>query len=287
VSPTRDRPARNLQGLERWISEWATELSEPAGRLRHRLAVLTLSAMLDTCTDNSDGPLFALKGGSALEVRYSTAARVSRDVDLVFRGAIGDAISSISDATARGWSGFTGRVRDPQPLSIPWASVERLRLPVQLSYLGKPYVTLSLEIVISQVCESEAVASISLGPVGLDSPNTVPCLSLRYQVAEKLHACTVTLDGERINDRVGDVMDLILIEDLSGDGGYIPRQVRAACVEVFEQRSLHPWPPVLTVQPTWRTLWSNLVDDNGFHITSIDEAVARVNGLIGTIDAAT
>jgi hypothetical protein len=80
-------------------------------------------------------------------------------------------------------------------------------------------------------------------------------------------------------------MDLILIEDLSLTGPDYAK-ARTACVEVFAERAHQPWPPVITVQAGWPTLWRNLVDENRFYVTDVADAVSRANALIERIDAA-
>jgi hypothetical protein len=244
-----------------------------------------VAAMLDGYRDDNGLSLFSLKGGSALELRFPGSARVSKDVDLVFRGSADGAVSALRSAMSQGWGLFTARVMDPEPLSIPWLSVEGVRIDAKLSYAGKPYNTLILEVVTAVLGEIEYVKSISLAPVGLEPPEAVPCLSLRYQIAEKLHACTDQLDGAHINDRASDLMDLILIEDLVGHQGLDFPSIRAACSEVFSYRDRHPWPPLVVVQPTWPEIWAGLVSEHGFYVTDINQAVHRVNNLVTAIDA--
>lgn len=283
MSPRKERPAGNLAGLNRWISAWADESSVPAGRLRRRIGVMVLIGMLDRVRGDDGLHRFVLKGATALEVRLPGEARVSRDVDFLYRGALGDVHSSLFAAVESGWGGFSGRVLDPEELSIPWDDVDGHRIAVKLTYKGKPFVTLALEVVTTLNAEFDLVTAISLENVGLDPASEVPCLSLRYQIAEKLHAVSDRLDGERINDRVGDLMDLILVEDLLLSGADWTR-IRSACVEVFTHRDRQAWPPVVEAQPTWPGMWSNLVDTNGFYVAAVEKAASRVNALVERID---
>jgi hypothetical protein len=242
--------------------------------------------MLDRCVDDAGLSLFALKGGSALEMRFPADARVSRDVDLVYQGSVEAAVSALSDATSRGWGPFTARTMDPEPLSLPWSDVAGVRIEVKLRYAGKPYGTLALDVVTASLGEVEYVDATSLAPVGLEGPARLPCLSLRYQIAEKLHACTDPLDTERVNDRAGDLMDLILIEDLVGPSGLDLPGIRSACVEVFRHRDRHPWPPLVVVRSTWPAIWAGIVGDHRFHVTDVHRAAGRVNDFITAIDGA-
>lgn len=284
MTTPRDRPARDVRGLQRWISGWAHASPETQARIQRRIALVAIAAMLDGARDPLGDPLFVIKGGSALELRYESKARTTQDIDLEFTGTLDEIHEVVAACVVAGWSGFGGRVLDPQPLSIPWGSVTGQRLSVHLSYLGRPFANVPLEVVTRKSPHVEYVHSLRLDPVGLPSPDPIPCLSLPYQVAEKLHACTDPLDGERTNDRVSDLMDLILIEDLSPDLDL--SDTRMACVAVFEERSTHPWPPVVSFSPQLEQLWNALVADTGFSITSLTDATERVNSSIAEIDRA-
>ena len=173
----------------------------------------------------------------------------------------------------------------PTHRNVPWGSITGQRLTVHLTYLGRPFTKIPLEVITRASPEIEYVHSLRLDPVGLPSPDPVPCLSLPYQVAEKLHACTDPLDGDRTNDRVSDLMDLILIQDLSPDLDLAA--TKAACVAVFTERSTHPWPPVVSFPPELDPLWASLVTDTGFSVDRLSVANQRVNDFIAAIDDAT
>ena len=284
MTTPRDQPARDVRGLQRWISTWADASSETQARIQRRIALVAIAAMLDRARDDYGDPMFVVKGGSALELRYRFRARATRDIDLEFTGTLDEIHEDVTACVVAGWSGFSGRVLDPQPLSIPWGSITGQRLTVKLTYLGRPFASIPLEVVTSNSPEFEYVHSLRLEPVGLPSADPIPCLSLAYQVAEKLHACTDPLDGERVNDRVSDLMDLILIEDLSPDLDL--SATKTACVTVFTERSSHPWPPVVSFSPKLDQPWNALVADTGFSINSLTDAAKRVNSLIAAIDHA-
>jgi hypothetical protein len=126
---------------------------------------------------------------------------------------------------------------------------------------------------------------VTLDPVGLPNPPDVPCLSVRYQIAQKLHACTDPLDGQRPNDRAHDLADLILLEELLDDNEL--GDVRAACIDVFNVRAKHPWPPALVPPDHWPALWTAIVDQDDFPVTALIDAVERVRTLISRIEATT
>ena len=286
---SRARPARALSGLERWLQEWAVHEGVAAGRLRRYVMVLVVAAMLDAVRDTEDEPRFLLKGGTSLELRFGHRARASRDLDTVFRGELDDAIALVEQAVARGWMDtFGGRITGVSEVNVPGLRVKPRRFEVKLTYRGRPFGTLPMEVSPPEgktADEYDVVEVRPLAPVGLEAPQDVPCLALRYQVAQKLHACTDRLDGGRLNDRARDLADLIVIDQLAlAELDLAP--VREACVEIFGGRARHSWPPAIEVFPGWDALWADIVLDEDFPVEDIGEACALVRDLVNRIDAA-
>ncbi len=120
--------------------------------------------------------------------------------------------------------------------------------------------------------------ALSVAEFGLTGPAEVTCLSLRYQIAQKIHACTERFPN-RENERVHDLIDLQLMEELIEDYS----RVKAASVEIFDLRQTHSWPPTLTVEPTWPDTYRELAVELDFPTKDLDEAVARVQALIDRI----
>ncbi len=122
--------------------------------------------------------------------------------------------------------------------------------------------------------------ALSVSEFGLTGPAEVTCLSLRYQIAQKIHASTERFP-DRENERVHDLIDLQLMEELIEDYS----RVRVACIEIFELRRTHSWPPTLTIEPTWPDTYRELAAELDFPTKDIDEAITRVQGLIDEIHA--
>jgi hypothetical protein len=127
-------------------------------------------------------------------------------------------------------------------------------------------------------------AAVSLAPVQLAEAEAIPFLPIRYQVAQKLHACTEDLGEERPNQRARDVADVLLIEELALNDVQMSG-LRDACVEIFGLRGKHPWPPTVVPWPGWDDIWNRLVETERLDY-SIAEAVARVQDLVDRIDSA-
>ena len=47
MTTPRDRPARDVRGLQRWINWWADASSETQVRIQRRIALVAIAAMLD------------------------------------------------------------------------------------------------------------------------------------------------------------------------------------------------------------------------------------------------
>jgi hypothetical protein len=285
VSLSRDRQPGDRSHLQRWLTEWAAAEGVPAGRLQRRVSVLVVSAMLDHLRDEDGNHRFVAKGGAALEMRFGSRARTSKDFDAVYRGVLDDAVAEVDEAVGTEWHGFVGRVTKVSRVEVPGLAVQPVRFEVKLNFKGKPFGTVPMEVAApeGEVLSRVDTVEVSLDPVGLPAPPTVSCLSVRYQIAQKLHACTDPLDGQRPNDRAHDLADLILLEELLDDAEMA--DVRSACLDVFTIRDRQPWPPALVAPPHWPALWEAIVEEDRFPVSDLADAVERVRTLIRRIDS--
>lgn len=135
-----------------------------------------------------------------------------------------------------------------------------------------------------EATESELVpVEIGIADFKLDGPEKVACLSLRYQVAQKIHAVTEQAGG-RINHRYWDLIDLLLQRELLG-GDLI--RVREARFEIFTGRDLHPWPPELMVPKEWHGPYAAVAEELEADLPpDVDAAAEAVRNFIAAIDGA-
>ena len=156
-----------------------------------------------------------VKGGSAIKMRYGNArTRYTTDLDTatatdpaIYTGLLGAALE-------RGWEGFTGRVvpREPaRPAGVPEEYVMQ-PFDVRLSYLGKPWCTVPLEVGHDEIGDADAAdwadltdAATIFEKLGFPAPGRAPLMPLEHQVAQKLHAVTGA------GDRVRDLIDLQVV----------------------------------------------------------------------------
>jgi hypothetical protein len=228
-----------------------------------------------------DGPRFLVKGGVSMELRLGLRVRATKDVDLVFRGEADEMVDALEQAFEEPYSGFTFR-RKGELKDIRDASSRRLE--VQVSFGGRDWQTLQLEVAKPEADEIEVVlVAVGISDFGLEGPEQVACLSLRYQVAQKLHAVTEQ-PPDRPNLRFWDLIDLMLLEGLIGEN---VGHVREAAENIFAGRGTHDWPPALVVPQAWRAPYARAAEETDAVIpATVEEAADRVRALIGRIAAA-
>ncbi|MBG6055318.1 hypothetical protein IWX81_001729 [Salinibacterium sp. CAN_S4] len=144
--------------------------------------------------------------------------------------------------------------------------------------------------------EAEAVEPPPLGGFGLPDPDTLVGIAMRFQIAQKLHAVTDPHDPPAsVNDRVRDVVDLLLLRDLAAATGSPTRaEIREAATAVFSSRAdeaaelglrQRTWPPVAVAHSHWSADYPRVAESAQFTIP-LDEAVAALNEWIEQIECA-
>ena len=248
-----------------------------ADRLRRWVSTMILLGALGRVGD--DAHRFLLKGGVAMELRLRLRARATKDIDIIVipdRNA--DILEVLQDALDEPYLDFAFRLTDSRPIERTPAQ----RMSVKMTYRGKSWATLQLEASGPEAGsdETEQIGAFSLTQLGLDGPDEVACQSLRYQIATKLHAVTERFD-DRENDRFRDLIDLLLLRDLEPD----LTPLAEACRDVFTSRGKQPWPPRLTVEPSWPDEYRALAFDLDFAVGDVTEAATLVQELIDQIAA--
>ena len=139
-------------------------------------------------------------------------------------------------------------------------------------------------------------ATPSLSHFGLPSPDALVGIALRFQIAQKFHACTdLHAPPHAVNDRPRDVVDLLRLRHLlASDAATTDVDLRAACQAVFDIRAAEAdelglvprhCPPVVQTHPLWLDDYARAASDAGLTVT-LDDAIAELNDWIGKLDAA-
>jgi Nucleotidyl transferase AbiEii toxin, Type IV TA system len=272
----------DVSHLQRLIGDHAADRKMPPARLQRWLNAMIVTAVLDRVRDEHGDPIFLLKGGVAMELRLQLRARATSDYDAAFRTRTEEVIDHLDEALAQPWNSFNLTRDAPEIIKNTKAVQIRLRLSYKRRSWGSVYLQMA-PVEGKMGREHDCVEAMSLDPLQVPLPEAANCVSLRYQVAQKLHACTEVFDEGRENDRFRDVMDILLVEDLLYDIGLA--HVREACVDIFTVRNKHTWPPTVTVYDSWRIPFAKLARENRFTPEDIDEAAAALTKLIAAIEA--
>jgi hypothetical protein len=282
--PARNKPPHNTSVRGRWLTESANHSGTTAGRLRRWLGFMIVAAMLDNARHLDGGePTFLIKGGVAMELRIGGSARATRDLDAALRAAISELAEHLDPALRAGFGDFGATRTELEPIRDTGA----VRCDIKITYRNRPVVTVPVEVAeveASMGSEVDHVPTRPFSDLGIEGPASAACIGVRWQIAQKVHACTERLDDVN-NDRFRDPLDLQLLADLVDDPEW--PAVRVACVEVFQSRESHAWPPTLTIPDDWADGYHALAIEAGFTVHDVDQAAVAVRAIVDRIDRAT
>ena len=261
------------------MDAYAREHGLPPKRARDWISYMILGGHLERASASSEGPRFAIKGAVAIEMRLPDKARATRDIDLVVDNPPGDElVAALRNALDGEYQGFTFRVKGDSH-EMPNATV---RVDVALEYRGRSWATVQVDLSAREGArtEVELVEPLNLEPFGLETPEALPCLSLRYHIAQKIHAMTEPArDDETPNERFRDLVDLLLMRELTSDQG----GVREACIELFGIRGTHAWPPDFDPPEFWEEPFRALAEAVELPVVRLEAAVREAQVFIDDI----
>jgi hypothetical protein len=278
--PPKRMPSQ-VAHLERLLQSYGRATGIAPNRVRRWMTMMVMIGALDRVQADPDQPLFLVKGGVAMELRLRQGARATRDLDMVFLGEPGQLFGVLDAALAEPYSLFSFQRGPAEPIG----TTSSQRLDVKVAFNSRSWATVRVELSPPEGRagdEVQLLEAISIEHFGLIGPDTVRCLSIRYQIAQKLHACTEVFPDGRENDRFRDLIDLLLLRAL--DPGVVA--IRDACVDIFASRATHSWPPALTPPTTWAEPYARLARELEFAVVDLDEAIVAVREFIAEIDEA-
>jgi nucleotidyltransferase AbiEii toxin of type IV toxin-antitoxin system len=272
------QPPRTVQVLNKWVDAYARQHETTPGRMRNWVSYMILGGALERAGFAGAGPKFTIKGGVALELRLRSVARATKDLDLIFNSPTGELVEELETALEPPYEGFTFR-RKGEPNRMPNGAV---RVEIALQYSGRPWDTVRIDIARYEADGTavEMVDAISLAPFGLRGPESLPCLALPDQVAQKIHAMTLPPPEDRRNERFQDLVDLLCLRELISDYG----AVQTACKKIFAYRTTHPWPPFFEPPKHWEGPFERMATEVGLPITDIYQAAFEIRHFIHSID---
>lgn len=293
----RNKAPVTVRALETWIQQAESKSGIGARRLGWLLASSVLISALQREFHFDDNPRFLIKGGAYLELRLGLKTRATKDIDTLFRGDFSQCLEVLDLALADPFGEITFQRSEAEQIAIPMGTVGPIhwpiRLHVSLMIRGRTWRRLILEISPDEAGAGEQVdlfPSPSLSHFGLDTPETTAGIAMAYQVAQKIHACSASHEPKRPNDRVRDVIDLLLLKDaFFGEDKGID-SLAAACWKIFETRTrrMDPsrattWPPSLIAHAHWKRDYKVYAKDVGFDF-DLNQAVDALNAWIKQID---
>jgi hypothetical protein len=279
--PKRKRPT-NVRVLRDWVRDYATHTDQAETRVSRALSFMLVQLMLERARTAEGDPEFIVKGGVSMELRLGLEARATKDFDAIFASGFERWLAALDRALAEPVDGFTFARSEP----VAIRQTNTFRVVVAIDFKGRRWGQVRLEVAPAEaahVLDVDQVAPFDIGQFGLTRPRPVHVAGLPYLIAQKLHARTEVFDGAE-NQRVQDLMDLLLARDLLGTRGL--RRAREGCVAIFTGRGKHTWPPEVIVYPSWPPVFAKLAADESFPISDVDQAAELVRRFIRERDNA-
>lgn len=277
----RPNPPKSARILTQWVDRSARAKGRAPGRVRSWVSFEAIVGSLRRAgVARTGGPKFTVKGGVAMELRLGDRARATKDLDLILDSEGTDALQELAVALEAPYEGFTFLIKG-EPHLMPNGAV---RVEVAIRYRGSSWDTVPVDISRreGESIDVELVPVTLLAEFGLRSPDSIPCLPLAFQAAQKIHALTEPHTQERPNNRFRDLVDLLLlrpdIPELHG--------LRTACHAVFSFRGTHPWPPFVEAHEHWIAPFGAMARNFGLYVTDLHQAVIEAREFLHAIDAA-
>jgi len=267
--------------LEDRLKQLARAQGTDLMRLRREVAFDRLLVRLFAAPD----PPWLLKGGYAFELRLGTHARATKDMDLTIPAPSrlgADASTSpqtqntlirdhLQDAAERDLhDGFTFLVGAPMT-ELDAAPYGGARYPIEAHLDNRTFATFHLDVGVGDVVATPPEWLVGRDLLGFANipPAHAAAVSREQQFAEKIHAYTLPR-GERVNTRVKDLVDLILLLRLGlSDTDMVTAAIRAT----FARRATHPIPATLQSPPAdWQSAFEHLASEVDLGATTIGTA---------------
>lgn len=230
----------------------------------------------------TSGYPMALKGGYAMELRLKTAARPTKDIDLVARSAAAFQLAPSDPALSIAMAldeiaiidlgdYFQFRIsRDPKELRASGDGSWRFYIE---SLIGpRRFEKFHLDVALGDawMTPMDRLKLSSFEFAGV-APVELNVINVEQHYAEKLHALTVDR-GNAINSRVKDLLDMAMFVS----GGLEPESAAIAVHEVFTHRGTHNPPKEITdPHESWERQYNDLASKCGFE-PSFSEALRMV-----------
>lgn len=294
LTPKGKVPA-SARVLNAWIAQAQDRLGSAGPRLGWLVAATVVSAALQRAVDESGAPRFLLKGGTMLQYRLPGMSRTTQDIDGLVRGDVDEFLTELDKSLSEPWGPLALVRGDVETIEVPYRVVKPRRFDIIVQLRGVTWRRVQVEVSPDEGhagATAEEIPVPSLAGFGLPAPERILSLSMAYQIAQKVHACTDTHDPPAaVNDRARDVVDLLLLRDLTDTTGE-PKEaeIHAAIEEVFTVRATEAaslggtprsWPTTVTAHAHWGPSFTQAAKSAGLTIT-LSDAVNELNDWLRT-----
>ena len=284
--------------LNRWVAAAQQVAGVEVGRLGWLIASTIVIAALQRAVDETGRTHFLLKGGTYLLYRLGLTGRTTKDVDGLIRGDLDEFLTSLDAVLREPWGPLTLSRTEAEIVDVGGKVTKRRRFWVKLAIKGKVWRSIKVEIAGDEADathEHDVLTSVNLDHFGLPTPDQLLGIAVRFQMAQKLHACTDPhLPPAEPNDRACDTADLLLLRDLVRlEGQLTAADIGTACAALFRARADEAivlgrppptWPPVVQAHPHWHGDYDRVAGESGV-AHSLTDAVSALNEWIIELDA--
>jgi hypothetical protein len=153
-----------------------------------------------------------------LQYRLPGMSRTTQDIDGLVRGDIDHFLTALDATLDEPWGPLTLVRGEVETIDIPYKLVKPRRFDMTVLLNGVTWRRVQVEVSPEEGgagTAPEHIPSPSLAGFGLPTPDHLVSLSMRYQIAQKVHASTDPHDPPAfVNDRARDVVDLLLLREL-------------------------------------------------------------------------
>ena len=213
--PDKKRPAPSVPAMEKWIHDAERETGVAPKRLGWVVASTVVVAALQRALADDQEPAFLVKGGVYIEFHLGLAARTTTDIDALFRGGLAEFEQRLDEALALPWGPFDLVRTEIEVIKAP-KLVQPRRFWVKLMAKGRVWRRVKVEVSFPEGGSAKGalpVVAPNIGFFGLQTPQHLLGMAMDYQVAQKLHAASDPDEEGYENQRVHDILDLLLIKN--------------------------------------------------------------------------
>jgi hypothetical protein len=290
--------------LDKWVIaarnevNQAEDVSVDEARLGWLVASAVVVATMQRARNDDGDALFLLKGGSYLQYRLGLATRPTKDIDGLVRGELEPFLDRLDHVLDEPWGELTFDRGPVEIIDVPGMVIKPRRFEVRLQVRGVTWRKVRVELSPDEAdigSEADALPGPRLHGFRLPDPDGLFGITLRSQIAQKLHASTDPHQPPDFkNDRARDLVDLILLRRTAEqEGAPSLADIRASVGKVFASRAEEArgdgrdprnWPSLAVAHEHWAGDYASAAQRCGVEFTL---AVDYINSWIEDIDQAT